>query len=83
MKDMLKSTTSIVRMKVWEIEPLVPMTVTMNCPTKGELNVKVERPVLDEPAAPRTTLVGFKDTAGPAGFAKDTRDTVPAKPPRL
>ncbi len=82
-EDKVKSTTLIVMRKLWEREPLVPVTVTMNDPGIDEVNVKVEVAVVALPVAPSVTVAGVMETAEPAGFAKDASNTVPEKPSRL
>jgi hypothetical protein len=66
----------------WEVEPLVPVTVTVyvrSCVKGVVVTVRVDWP---EPPGDRETLVGFRVvvTVGSLGFTEPDSWTVPEKP---
>jgi len=68
-----------VTIMLWEIDPLVPITVTVYGPgaAEPELTVRIEVP---DPPAARTMLAELNDAVGPEGETDTTRLTFPVKP---
>ena len=73
-----KSVTLTVTTTVWEIEPPVPVIVTVKLPLVVELTVSVE---FTFPPRVSVTVVGFRELVSPGDVT--VRETGPVKPLRL
>ncbi len=77
--EIVKSTTSTVKVAEWDNDPLFPVTVTVKIP--GENLAKSFNVAVTPPPPESVTLDGLKDNVGPVGGAVAVRLTLPAKPP--
>jgi hypothetical protein len=71
----VKSWTTNVTVAVWDNDPLVPVTVTVNV-----VEVVEEHDSVEVWLAPNTMLVGFNVHVKPAGVTDEVRATVPVNP---
>jgi len=75
--------TAIWRSVLWEVDPLVPVTVTLYNPTGVVWIVDTVRTLLHEQPALRVRLLGLVERVSPDGVLVAERATVPEKPLRL
>jgi len=66
---------------VWDVDPLVPVTVTVYGPVPVLTGTAIVSVLA--PDAPRVSDVGFREACGPDGDTTTEVDTIPVKPLRL